>query len=450
MSAGISLLDVVFSMLLTWGIGLAPALIARYLWVKRPVRPKIANWIAGVSCFIFFFGFRILNAALGVDPGSTTGGLVWAVVFLVSRAIMTTGYDPRTDELLRLAEPGHLEGSTTRTSDVIHSVKKQTEGRAPRLTTGVVGSPESLSKPITLNQAALAAAVVALSFLLYALATVDERHEDGHFVLLRLIVSVSALIWTFERYRTGRILGLTLAGLVVLLFNPFLPVEYLEDDDDSIPFIIGAAMFFGAMLFVKGLAAGWITRKRLLIAGGATFAATAILAFLALALNKTPEEKASATNELSHSAALGNAMGADMDAMVERARADHNVRSRSEFMDIPDAQERVTILDEPVDSAWLIGSWVEIKELDDPESYCSSDFVFSFDQHGEYSYYLEIGNFKITEGGFNLSFSNSSKWISSKGDGVLDKQIPVAGSVYQIAKRGERLILSGDAYSRCS
>lgn len=47
---------------------------------------KVANWIAGVSCFTFFFGFRMLNAALE-ERG--TNGTVWIVVFFVSRWIMT-------------------------------------------------------------------------------------------------------------------------------------------------------------------------------------------------------------------------------------------------------------------------------------------------------------------------------------------------------------------------
>ena len=114
MPFGMSALEVIFSIIFTWGIGLAPALIARYLWFKRPLPRRTANWIAGVSCAVFWVGARALNAAARVEPEDTTRGFVWVVVFFVSRWLMNRGHEPEVAEVAEVAEVPQNDPKHTR------------------------------------------------------------------------------------------------------------------------------------------------------------------------------------------------------------------------------------------------------------------------------------------------------------------------------------------------
>ncbi|MCL4216113.1 MAG: hypothetical protein KJ052_03775 [Candidatus Hydrogenedentes bacterium] len=84
-STPLFLLKLVISLIITWGLGLAPALVVRYLWLRRPLRKKSANWIAGLSSAFFFLIFLMLHTALGERPGA---GSVWILVFFLSRWIL--------------------------------------------------------------------------------------------------------------------------------------------------------------------------------------------------------------------------------------------------------------------------------------------------------------------------------------------------------------------------
>jgi hypothetical protein len=79
-------LTFVFSVLITWSTGLAPAFIFRYLVYRRPLSRKAANWISGVSCFTLAMIFLVIKVAAGDVSGISP---VWIIVFLVSRWIMT-------------------------------------------------------------------------------------------------------------------------------------------------------------------------------------------------------------------------------------------------------------------------------------------------------------------------------------------------------------------------
>lgn len=80
-------LSLIIGLLFTWGIGLAPAFIARYAIYKRPLSKKAANWIAATSCVAFAF----IATALHAEEGSRANIAVWIFVFFVSRWIMTRG-----------------------------------------------------------------------------------------------------------------------------------------------------------------------------------------------------------------------------------------------------------------------------------------------------------------------------------------------------------------------
>ena len=87
--SSIALVEILSGTVLVWGLGLAPALFARYNWVKAPLQRSSANWIAGVTCAIFWMTFRLLNEAAEAEDTTPVKGLVWLVIFFVSRWIMT-------------------------------------------------------------------------------------------------------------------------------------------------------------------------------------------------------------------------------------------------------------------------------------------------------------------------------------------------------------------------
>lgn len=83
------ILTILVSFVITWSIGLAPPLLIRYAFMRRPLSKKAATWIALGFSVLFWFSFLLLNLALDQEPGR---GVVWVVVFFVSRWIMSRGY----------------------------------------------------------------------------------------------------------------------------------------------------------------------------------------------------------------------------------------------------------------------------------------------------------------------------------------------------------------------
>ena len=78
-----------FGLIVTWGIGLAPALIIRYGVVRSPLERKKASWIAGGFCGVFWLFGRMLAT---VEGGYSGTGAVWVLVFFASVWIMNKGY----------------------------------------------------------------------------------------------------------------------------------------------------------------------------------------------------------------------------------------------------------------------------------------------------------------------------------------------------------------------
>jgi len=80
--------DLVLGVVLTWVLGLAPAVLARYAWKRAPLSSRSATLIAGISCGTFALGFMVARAAAG---GPERISLAWIMVFIVSRWIMRRG-----------------------------------------------------------------------------------------------------------------------------------------------------------------------------------------------------------------------------------------------------------------------------------------------------------------------------------------------------------------------
>lgn len=79
------------SVLITWTIGLLPAILVRYAIIKRPLRKSISTILSFVFCAILWVPYVIISGAFG---GSKSAGAVWILIFFVSRWLLTSGYKP--------------------------------------------------------------------------------------------------------------------------------------------------------------------------------------------------------------------------------------------------------------------------------------------------------------------------------------------------------------------
>lgn len=82
--------SLIISFVVTWGLGLAPPLLIRYAFVRRPLSKKRASWLAAGFSVFFWMAFLVVRSALRERPGT---GFVWIVMFFVARWIMSHGSD---------------------------------------------------------------------------------------------------------------------------------------------------------------------------------------------------------------------------------------------------------------------------------------------------------------------------------------------------------------------
>lgn len=85
----------IIGFLISWGLGLTPPLLIRYVFVRKPLSKKTATWIAVSFSVFFWMAFRYVNYVHGERPGS---GFVWILIFFVARWIMSNGYVPPAEE----------------------------------------------------------------------------------------------------------------------------------------------------------------------------------------------------------------------------------------------------------------------------------------------------------------------------------------------------------------
>lgn len=83
------MLTLAVSFIITWGVGLTPPLLIRYVFLRRAMSKKAASWVAAGFSAFFWMAFLVINSALGEKPGT---GAVWIIMFLVARWIMSRGY----------------------------------------------------------------------------------------------------------------------------------------------------------------------------------------------------------------------------------------------------------------------------------------------------------------------------------------------------------------------
>ena len=85
----------VFGLLLSWSVGLAPALIYRYAIYKKPIEKKKVFWRLAPVVTILMFVFKLTMAGLsGTDPNPNP--IPWVIIYYIGKWIMTRKPKPHT------------------------------------------------------------------------------------------------------------------------------------------------------------------------------------------------------------------------------------------------------------------------------------------------------------------------------------------------------------------
>ncbi|HRZ17139.1 MAG TPA: hypothetical protein P5141_06210, partial [Candidatus Hydrogenedentes bacterium] len=85
----------VFGLLVSWSVGLAPALIYRYIIYKRPIEKKKVFWRLAPFVIMLAFLFKMTNAALSGEP-PRWNPIPWIVIYYIGKWIMTRQNKART------------------------------------------------------------------------------------------------------------------------------------------------------------------------------------------------------------------------------------------------------------------------------------------------------------------------------------------------------------------
>ena len=82
------ILGLVFGLLLSWSVGLAPALIYRYGIYKRPIEKKKVFWRLAPIIFVLMFAFKLTMAGLSGKPPNGNP-IPWIIIYYIGKWIMT-------------------------------------------------------------------------------------------------------------------------------------------------------------------------------------------------------------------------------------------------------------------------------------------------------------------------------------------------------------------------
>lgn len=72
----------------------------------------------------------------------------------------------------------------------------------------------------------------------------------GYYTLLRLVVTITAVLMALRYYNQEQMVWTIIFGLIALIFNPIIPV-YLGDKNIWIPIDILTGLFFISHSFIK-------------------------------------------------------------------------------------------------------------------------------------------------------------------------------------------------------
>jgi hypothetical protein len=82
------ILSLVFGLILSWAVGLTPALIYRYAIYKRPIEKKKVFWLLAPIIFVLMFAFKLTMAALSGKPPNGNP-IPWVIIYYIGKWIMT-------------------------------------------------------------------------------------------------------------------------------------------------------------------------------------------------------------------------------------------------------------------------------------------------------------------------------------------------------------------------
>jgi len=83
--------NLIFGWLLSWSLGLVPALIYRYVIFRKPIEKKKVFWrLAPVVIVLMFIYKLIISVLSGTDPNPNP--VPWVIIYYIGKWIMTRNY----------------------------------------------------------------------------------------------------------------------------------------------------------------------------------------------------------------------------------------------------------------------------------------------------------------------------------------------------------------------
>lgn len=83
--------NLIFGWLLSWSIGLVPALIYRYVILRKPIEKKKVFWRLAPVVIVLMFIYKLTISILsGTDPNPNP--VPWIIIYYIGKWIMTRNY----------------------------------------------------------------------------------------------------------------------------------------------------------------------------------------------------------------------------------------------------------------------------------------------------------------------------------------------------------------------
>ena len=78
----------VFGLILSWSVGILPAIIYRYAIFKKPIEKKKVFWRLAPIVVVLMFAFKLTTAELsGTQPNPNP--IPWIIIYYIGKWIMT-------------------------------------------------------------------------------------------------------------------------------------------------------------------------------------------------------------------------------------------------------------------------------------------------------------------------------------------------------------------------
>jgi ankyrin repeat protein len=152
-------------LILSWSVGLAPALIYRYAIFKRPIENKKVFWRLAPVIVVLMFAFKLTMAALsGTQPNPNP--IPWVIIYFIGKWIMTRKPNPKSAST-PLPTPAHAASAAASPPPPKATLQQQAE--PPTQPPQMASQPVAVARPKRRMHGCLLAFLIALALLVIGL-----------------------------------------------------------------------------------------------------------------------------------------------------------------------------------------------------------------------------------------------------------------------------------------